>query len=271
MNANRFTIHVSSNPTLQHPENAAYDFTALLPQTLDLRGEWKVALNQIILSSRLKILPSLDFRMKIETTETGEVIEVPFPSSVNSYQDLVDHFKEQVKTVANVDSLSTGNIVLKFKKKVKMSLGSHLAFLLGHTDHMKELLLSNEVLDESQNSTELKPPPWSLVRNDVFVFGHSPRPITLYPNSIFIYSKELEYSMIGNKKLPLLSIVTIPPHNLQAEAYQEVQIEDQTFIGVNSTQLKSLHFNLRSHDDSLIQFLDPNAVTYLGLTFERQD
>ena len=270
MNHKKFTIHISSCPTYQHPENDASDFTAMLPQTLNLRGEWKVALNQIILSSKMKMLPTLDLRMKIENIESNQIVNGVFSSSVNDYEDLLKQFKDQIKAVADVDVLSTGNIVLKFKKQMKLTLGSHLSFLLGHIDPLKELYLSN-VLEVSQDE-DVIPSPWTLVRNNTFVFGHAPRSITLHPKSIFIYSKELEYSMVGNKKLPLLSIVTVPPtSDMQQDTYQEVQVEDQTFIGITNTQLKSLEFNLRSHDDSLIQFSDQNAITYLGLTFERQD
>ena len=268
-----FTIHVSSCPTNQHPDNNASNFTATLPQTLHLRGHWKVALNQIILSSKMKMLPTLDLRLKIEDVESSQIVYGKFSSMSNDYKDLLDQFKDQVKTVADVAVLSTGNIVLKFKKPMKLTLGSHLAFLLGHIDPLKELNLSNVPSPIDVTQDVIPPLPWTLVRNNNFVFGHAPRPITLHPKSIFIYSKELEYSMVGNKKLPLLSIVTVPPTTFdsQHDGYQEVQVEDQTYIGITNTQLKSLEFNLRSHDDSLIQFSDPNAITYLGLIFQRQD
>ena len=154
MSHKKFTIHVSSYPTIQHSDNSASDFTAILPETLNLRGEWKVALSQIVLPSKMKILPSLDFRLEIEDVESNQTTNCEFPSMVHNYEDLMNHFKDQVKIVADVDTLSTGNIVLKFKKKVKMKIGAHLAYLLGHIDSLKELYLSNVTSSEDSQFNE---------------------------------------------------------------------------------------------------------------------
>ena len=49
----KIRIHVSSQPSEDYPHNKANQFTAKLPQTLQLRGQWKIALDQIIFSSGL--------------------------------------------------------------------------------------------------------------------------------------------------------------------------------------------------------------------------
>ena len=257
----KIRIHVSSQPSIDYPHNQANKFTAILPQTLNLHGQWKIALEQIIFSSQLKMLPTLDLRCEIEDLVTGEVEKVVFPSRPKDYKELITFFSQRVASAIDVDTWSTGHLCLNFKKgkSTRLKLGSHTAFMLGHTDADEELVISNKANQESDKEV--------LTQNDTFIFNQPPRPVTLYPSSIFVYSSQVDYSMCGEKLLPIVAILQVPQQSENA-SYQDVQIEHQNFIGVNNSELKCVDISLRSHDNHLLEFADVNAVTYMSFTLE---
>ena len=260
----KIRIHVSSQPCVEYPHNQANKFTANLPQTLRLHGQWKIALEQIIFSSQLKMLPTLDLKCEIEDLATGEVRKVVFPSRPKNYEERITFFSESVAPAIDVDTWSTGHLCLNFKegKSTRLKLGSHIAFMLGHTGADKELVISNHV--NQQSETDI------LTQNHAFIFTQPPRPMALYPSSIFVYSSQVDYSMCGEKLLPIVSILQVPQQSGSA-SYQDVQIEHQNFIGINNSELKCLDISLRSHDNHLLEFADVNAVTYMSFTLEKHD
>ena len=258
-------IHVSSQPSVDYPYNRANKFTSKLPQTLCLQGQWKIALEQIIFSSQLKMLSTLDLRCEIEDLATGEVKKVIFPSRPKSYEELITFFTQRVATTIDVDTWSTGHLCLAFKKgkSTRLKLGCHLAFMLGHTNADKELVISNQVNQESEADI--------LTKNDTYIFTQPPRPMALYPSSIFVYSSQVDYSMCGENLLPIVSILQVPKQSGNASSYQDVQIEHKNFIDINNSELKCLDISLRSHDNNLLDFVDVNAVTYMSFILEKYD
>ena len=261
----KIRIHVSSQPSVDYPHNKANQFTAKLPQTLQLRGQWKIALDQIIFSSHLKMLSTLDLKCEIEDLVTGKVEKVKFPSRPQHYEELVTFFKKSVAPVIDVETWSTGHLCLTFKKgkSTRLKLGCHIAFMLGHTDAIKEVVISNKVNQDSE--TEI------LTQNNTFIFNQPPRPMTLYPSSIFVYSSQVDYSMCGENLLPIVSILHVPQQFGGNASYQDVQIEHQNFIGINNSELKSLEISLRSHDNNLLEFMDVNAVTYMSFALVKNE
>ena len=112
----KIRLHVSSQSTVDYPLNKANRFTAKFPQTLHLHGQWKIALEQIIFSSQLKMLSTLDLKCEVEDIATGEVQKVAFPSRPKSYEELITFFTESVASAIDVDTWSTGHLCLTFKK-----------------------------------------------------------------------------------------------------------------------------------------------------------
>lgn len=262
----RIIIHISSQKSAQNMSNSGSNFVATLPQALDLRGQWKMALSQIIFHSSIDMLPSLDFKLTIEDLETDQVTNITFPSQVSSCNDIVKHFEDSIKTVVEIKTRETGQLRLKFLKKIKLRIGAHLALLLGDSSHIRELVITNVEPKPNDDDKEAI----QSTKNDVFVFNHSPRhSMTLYPSSIFIYSKELNYTMCGDHKSPILGIVPIPFSPPNKSHYHDIQIENPHFVRINNTELKSLHVYLCSHDNSLISFAEDNTVTYLTLILEK--
>ena len=259
----KIRIHVSSLPSSDYPNNQANSFTAKFPQTLQLQGQWKIALDQIIFSSQLNMLSTLDLNCIIEDLATGKVEKLIFPSRPKDCKDLITFFKKSVASVINVDTWSTGHLCLEFKKEkaTRLKLGCHIALMLGHTNVNKELVISNRVNPESEEEI--------LTQNNTFIFNQPPRPMTLYPSSIFVYSSKVEYSMCGENLLPIVSILHVPQHSGNT-SYQDVQIEHQNFVGINNSEMKCLDISLRSHDNSLLEFADNDAITHMSFTLEKQ-
>lgn len=268
---NQFTIHVSSLATPPNSDNIASKFTASLPQVLNFEGgKWAMALTQIIFSRKIDILPTFDFTLEIENLETNANIVTEFPRNINDSQDLIILFKNQMQQNGiDIEELETGNVCLKFNSKMKLTLGRHLCFLLGFPHKTSRLIISND--DVKQDEVDEDDAMIIKTKNNVFLFEHPPRKsLSLRPSSLFVYAKELSYSIMATQKCPLLSIVNIPYSVSQSQmGNYDVQIENATFIDISNTQLKSLSFYICSHDNSLIQF-PTDAVTYLGLTFQKR-
>ena len=260
----KISIHVSSLPNDDYPFNKANKFTAKLPQTLQLQGRWKIALDQIIFSSQLKMISTLDLKCEIEDITTGNVKKIIFPSRPKTYEDLVTFFAEAVENDINVETWSTGHLCLSFKKNksTRLKLGCHIAFMLGHTNAENGLVISNQQSQDSEDEI--------LTQNDTFIFHHPPRPMALYPSSIFVYSEQVDYSMCGSRLLPIVSILQVP-QQFKKTSYQDVQIEHKNYVGINISELKCIDISLRSHDNSLLEFFDEMAVTYMSFTLEKCD
>ena len=289
---NKFSVHVSSKPTLQNPHNLPSRFVANFTTPLQLQyGNWKMALSQALFPRRMKILPSLNLKFLIEDFESNLEHEITFPDIVKDCEDLIQHFTKYISIVANVEEWPTKNLSLIFKenKKCRVTLGHDLAFILGflETDpKIKQIrILHNmpdnkvqpqqvdQVQDQIHNSSDEQIGDTVEVKtnNDTFLFQNAPQMLQLHPASIFIYCREVEFTICGSQKLPLLSIVETEQHTLnRSDGYFDKHME-KNFVSLTNTVLHSLEFQLSSHDNQLIQFEDDDARVFLTLTFQRMD
>ena len=104
-----------------------------------------------------------------------------------------------------------------------------------------------------------------------FVFSHRPSYTQLRPASLFVYVKSLiEHSMVGNQKLPLLSIVSMSSGKFSGknERYHDVEISEEIFFKLQTSHIDEIEFYLKAIDNSDIAFSNPSDPVYLTLAFE---
>ena len=302
----KFSVHVSSKSTLENPYNHPGKFVTRFTTPLQLQyGKWKMALSQALLPRRMKILPTLNLKFLIEDFDTNLEHEITFPDIVKDCEDLVLHFTKYISIVAKVEEWPTKNLSLIFKedKKCRVTLGHDLAFILGfletdpnikqikilhnmpdnHEDQLamaennEEQLVSAEEtleLEEDKDSSDEKNSHIVEVRtnNDTFLFHNAPQMVQLHPASIFIYCKEVEFTICGSQKLPLLSIIETEQHSTNRDdGYIDREIKEKNFVSLTNTILHSLEFQLSSYDNSMIQFEDDDARVFFTLIFQRMD
>ena len=293
-----FTIHVNSRATSDHVQNSASRFTVNLPSVLNLNyGQWRLGLRHFIYPRHFKILSSWKLDMIIEfldednveeeeeETEKKAPIIISPPDAIERAEDIIEHVKMRLSPWAEVDTLPTGNLVFDFRQRLKLHLGVHLAFILGFLNTNPSIQTVIILADSSPLQASTAEPHCVLLEAKInkkkkphmyqFMFNQPPQHIQLFPTSMFVYCRQVDYSILGQRRLPLLAIVTLPQgghieEEDRSSPYQDKQFNDVNFVPLTNTQIKSLDFEIRSgHEDSLIQFGGENALTYLSLTFQR--
>ena len=258
----RRSVHISSMPTKKYPNNVPHHFFVDLPSPLQFPfDQWEVALTHIAYPSQMAILPSLNLSCKVSdySLDSRGHIDMKLPITVTTCDAIIEHFKTTINHVADVNKSSNGILYIKFKKHAKLTLGSSLAYLLG--DSNSNLDVANHVIiDASENPTY------------TYAFQERPKIVQLYPASIFLYSRNLcRYSLVGGRKLPILSIINHQSQKDNLFHNSEVEIMNPNFIKIAQTEVKTLEFYMIAHDDNPIRFIDPNGVVFMTLTFEKRE
>ena len=258
----RFSIHISSNPTSKYPDNKPHHFFVDLPKTLQFEHDpWEVALTHICYPSKMCRLPSLNLKLIVNDSNAGSFKHMTLPPSVNTCEAIIENFIAFIEEVAEVkrDLWDTGMIQIDFKKEGILTLGSSLAYILGHTD--SNLDINNDLIIDNRLGQQPK-----------FAFKTRPKIVQLYPASLFLYSKHLcHYSLVGGRQLPILSVINHQSQIDKDNLYHnnEMEIINPNFIRVAHNYIQTLEFFLYSHDDNLIQFTNSDGVIFLSLTFQK--
>ena len=295
----RFVVHVNSRPTIQSSENLPHKFTVELPKTLHFEtGQWEVALSHIIFPTKMERLPTILLTMTIElmtdddeNVESGEqeavdnntkstameednddaiTVEaaatpkedvVTFPSSLETCQDIVEHFKKAIEHVASVETWPTGPMCLTFKQNAKIRVSSTLAYILGYID----MTTPNAILTIDSSQAHPTTKKW--------LFPHRPQMMQLHPASLYLYSDHLcDYSYVGDKSRPLLAIVKVPHKAGQPPLFVDHEVKDEVYHPVMYNHVKTLSFYITSHDDAPVLFANDaqrDATVFLTLAFKR--
>ena len=258
----RFSIHISSNPTSKYPDNKPHHFFVDLPTTLKFEHDpWEVALTHICYPSKMCRLPSLNLTLIINDPNAGDAKMMKLPPSVTTCEEIIENFISFIEDVAEVkrDLWDTGIIQINFKKAAILTLGSSLAYILGHTD--SNLDINNDLTIDNRLGQQPK-----------FAFKTRPKIVQLYPASLFLYSKHLcHYSLVGGRQLPILSVINHQSQSQTDNLYHnnEMEIINPNFIRVAHNYIQTLEFFLYSHDDNLIKFINSDGVIFLSLTFQK--
>ena len=257
----RFSVHISSTPTDKYPKNEPHHFFVDLPNTLKFPyGKWQVALTHVTYPSQMRILPSFNFSLTVSNYTQGAPRSrwnMELPTNVTSCEAIIDIFKTTIKDVADVLVWNDGKLQINFKQDAKLELGSSLAYILGDPNS-KLYVADNKIIDSATLPTLM------------YFFKERPKFVQLYPASIFLYSKNLcQYSLVGSRKLPILSIINHQSQKDNLFHNNEVEIMNPNFIKITQTEVTTLEFFMYAHDDNPIRFIDPNGVVFMTLAFEK--
>ena len=256
--SSRFTIHISSTKTERYPHNAPHHFFVDLPNTLDFPfHEWQVALTHICYPSKMRILESLNMTLKIQDWDNNTLTDIELPSTLNTCEQIIQHFADAISPVAKLITWKTGIRQIAFKKKATLTLGSSLAYILGHQN--SDLNIEKHVIINNK-----------IGNQQFYAFKTRPKIVQLYPASLFLYSRNLcEYSLVGGRKLPILSVINHQSSTDTLYDINEMEIINPNFVPIAQTQVSTLEFFIYAHDDQYVRFINDDAVVFMSLAFEK--
>lgn len=259
----RFLVYLSSKPTSLYPDNKNNHFRCRLPESLRFQqlSNWHCSLHSIIYPSSIDIKPSIALWMVIEDHSLENSVPISFPRHLEDSLAVVDFFKKNIQPYATVTSTNEGQIGLVFKHdQYTLRMSPNLALIIG------QINVSNESQEFVIDVRTLEKP-----SKNSFVFSHRPSYTQLRPASLFVYVKSLiEHSMVGNQKLPLLSIVSMSSGKFSGknERYHDVEISEEIFFKLQTSHIDEIEFYLKAIDNSDIAFSNPSDPVYLTLAFE---
>lgn len=265
----------------------ANNFKVDLPQPYYLDSKWKVMLTSVNYPNIFRPLPFEQRHRMIYAAKVGfksESFELTnsmydmdaVVRNLNSFTS--SHINANVKleniSINNVSQMRV-KVILKNPDTVFM-MSKYIAEMLGY--RIGDFASNESVVDKggfvtflnTKNKTNtthqiIPKPPEDTAK--YFLFGYNPDINHLKPEYLMLYSDVIEPSIVGSNFSNLLKIMPIFNDSHDANKIQEFKSEE--FHPLESTLIKSIKINIRSHSGMLINF-PSNSRVYLNLLFMRK-
>lgn len=257
---NQFHVRISSEKSVLNPQNEAHIFGHHLAKRKDLsHGRYKVALTSILVPKKLLMFESLDLSFggtlidNFNTTTSAVSSTIPLsnpPRNLKSCQEILNFFKSHKPNFIKVVENESGLLILEFKKRGRLKIGSHLAIIFGH-NKLESLMIDRD-------------------GGQVYVFPRKMQDIEIRPTSLYLYCNFVDNSLVGGELLKLLKHIPLKEREDVNDDYVSIQFELHEFLNVSTTELSELYFQLHCNNGEYATFLNHDTKTvHLDLLFQK--
>jgi len=254
-------------------KNDNNNFKIDLPQTYYLDSSWKVALTSINFPSNIKPLPNEEKYRSISVAKFGKNYGIRSVENKNyTLEKLVDEINKYT---------TEGGGIFRIQKNVENGIeNSSVILRLDRGTAVMIPVLIGEILGFQYLS--FLPKEYDIdivVRNDEYVIFYNNRDYdwdfhfnekanmnNIKPEYFMIYTDIIESVIVGDTYAKLLKIV--PSHNNYEETYVIEEFKHQELHALESTLLKSISIEIRSHTGSFVNFPDKKKI-FMNLLFTR--
>lgn len=245
-----FTVHLISSASMDvYGDNTLACFRNVFQNSINLEGDWRVALSSIIYPDLIQNVTDGKFKAFKKKEEGMDVTEVQIPAGI--YRSINDIFKQMEDEVPFFLTRETN----KFNGKITLRLNQSEA-LSFHSKQIPSLL----------GFTSDK------------IVGHC---IADYPADIFagcqmmfIYLDIIDYQLVGDSKSPLLRVINIE-NNLdngrlsdQSTNLKSREFDHFEYKKVIKASISSIKVELRTETGKLVPFYGTGKVL-LTLHFKK--
>ena len=242
-------IHINVNSMNEHFvfENKPNCFKTLLAKELDLsRGNYRCAITSITYKNNFKRLSGFNLDFSVQNESDGVEEKFFIPKHMKEEKQMREFFFESVKNIVDFEINEDDHYLLTFKKKASLSMGKHLAILLGAKTN-------NEIFEFKGDISH------------VYIFDSKPMTIGFYPPLMLVYSDIVSHTIIGEKFCQLLKICEIGEKRNDYVTYEFDNVE---FFDCPNTIMKELRFDIKSHHGEYLEF-EKGSVVFINLVFQR--
>ena len=256
-----FNVRITSTTDL-HPENTRSNFTATLPQTLNLNADWKIGLSTVNLPNVFNTLPSDTMLAFIFYKEDNvkEKVQHFFPHKRYTKEELLDEINFFL--IKNSKNVYLGEIsethpaqthknlcCIELKIHGTLIISKMLTDLLGFTsmpDKRGKVYFTYSPTTPSLKSTSLSHKFTSEVPINMDYYR---------PSYYMLYSNIVQPTAVSGEYLNILKIFPVTNDN---STYVIQEFKHREYLHLNNYDIKEIQFHLRSHTGEYISFDENN-------------
>ena len=243
MSKETFYLTLPSNSSLKnYPENTVAEYTTQLSRTIQLDGEWEVALAEIQYPRTWNNVRIHHNWIYVRRVKSGfwnaEIIPEGFYSDVNTLVKNINQAiaKQGVEHSINLsfDNLS-GKVTVEIKNGVELYFKDDIAVILGFDMDM--------IFDKTTQSSRVA---------DINA--------GLY--SFYVYCDIVEAQLVGDSEVPLLRIVPVEGQHgeMVTKTFQNLQ-----YLPIVKKQFSSVEMNIKTDTGEKVPFESGKLITTLHL------
>lgn len=256
-----FNVRITSTTDL-HPENTRSQFTATLPQTLNLNSDWKIGLSAVNLPNVFNTLPSetLVAFIYYQEDQTRLKVEHYLPHKKYTKRELLDELNYFLqKNSKNVYIGEIFETVPENKHESVCCINLKLHGTLFMSKILTDLLGYTSLIDKrGKVFFTYSPTMPSLKSNSLSYKFTSELPINMdyyRPSYYLLYSNIVQPTAVSGEYLNILKIF---PVSNDSSTYVIQEFKHREYLHLNNYDIKELHFHLRSHTGEYISFDENN-------------
>ena len=238
-------IELVSNASFDvYPENSLSAFSNLLSDSIELSGQWEVALAEITYPSLYNNITDGEFTFVYQRVGPDNKLwdheKMQLPTGMyNSLDDIIQKIREASSKIRPKRKMSLKAKVINMSGLVELTL-----------DKDQALIVDSDDLSSILGIPRLQPIP----------FGHPTKYVGKFPvdfvriHSVMVYADIVEYDIVGDTKAPLLRSFPFK-HNTHANPTMSSTSFDQLqFRKLSRHNFHSIRIELRTPTGELIPF-----------------
>ena len=298
-----FYVTLPGGVKSNYHENVLSDFVTHLPRTVELDGQWEVAIVEFHCTKSWYNVEGDSWVGIRDTKDRVDRNSMLIPGGTYSIQELVKVINDRLQSFcqysASGDQLETdpkfqnphlGNAVIvhgpsltidEFSKRVYINPGITLDYKLIFPDMTDELFqilgLSNRVGPISFYTIQNNEPIYDFVLENTFKSTREPIKGNLYGeraydiergiHAIYVYSDIVEENFIGDASARCLRVCTLPPKQFGETI--NLQFDQPHYIPVSSRSFHTIRITLKDQTNERIKF--QFGDTLVKLHFRQND
>ena len=245
MLSEQFFLTLPSNSSFSYyPNNTIAEFTTQLPRTIQLEGEWEVALAEIQYprtwnnvgerQNRVYVFPAAGKLPQAKSIPEGYYADIKTLIE-NINQAIASAGKEASENIKfSYDGLS-GRVLIEIKNGAKVSFLDDLAVIMGF-----------EVPFQRAIDKTTKSPRVADVNAGLY--------------SLFIYCNIIEGQLVGDNEVPLLRIIAVEGKHgdMVTKAFQNLQ-----YLSIAQKTFNTIEVNIRTDTGEKVPFQSGKSVVTL--------
>jgi hypothetical protein len=283
-----FNLRLTSAPNEQYKNNTSSSFKVVLPTTLYLDRNWKVALTSIshpndfntFLKDEDSRSMAISWRNSEDTSPVKHKITLKeyYSSAESIIFDINSFFEEKSIGSAKIDG-DGQTVVFYFERSCVLVIGNYLLRILGFTAiedmssyrkytifpiryYSTKSYLKNKIAEKYKPNDSGEPRP--IGRDKIlFCFQDQISLNLLDAKYICMYANFISPTIIAGEYHKLLRIV---PIRESKTGFVITEFKHKDFYEIQNTQIKEIEIELRTHDGELINFKSKQNII-LNLLF----
>lgn len=269
---NKYNEHF--NVRLSPDDSQSFNnFVIDLPQAYYLDSKWKVSLSSINYANVFRPLPFEARHRRIWTAKLGSTpISHEMANVMYSNSGIIEELNKILSLTTVLGKFTSQEFEEYGEKKLKISITLNSESYVLIPLSICEILGFNSVSDVSENAI-LAPSGYSVC----FLNGYREPPLTinfsrfleidrLRPEYLMVYTDIIEQTIVGNSFSKLIKIV--PVFHESTDSYKTQEFQNKEFHSLESTLVKKIKFEIRSHSGHLINFMEGSKI-FINLLFSR--